>query len=59
MVLLKQRQIVLLLGLEQFGSQQETAVTAESGFFDDPTQTGLGQLPAPGQISHGQGLLFT
>nr|WP_244999009.1 hypothetical protein [Shewanella algae] len=57
MVLLQQGQIVLLLGLKQFRCQQETAMAAESGFFDEPTQTSFGQLPAPGQVRHGQGLL--
>nr|WP_243757049.1 MULTISPECIES: hypothetical protein [Shewanella] len=59
MVLLQQGQIVLLLGLEQFRCQQETAVAAESGLLNESSQTGFSQLPAPGQVSHSQGLLFT
>nr|WP_229799879.1 hypothetical protein [Shewanella indica] len=50
---------MLLLGLKQFRCQQEAAVAAESGFLNESGQTGFSQLPTPGQIRHGQGLLST
>ncbi|MCE9786287.1 hypothetical protein LZ648_01225 [Shewanella chilikensis] len=48
-----------MLGFQQFRRQQEAAVAAESGLLNESSQTGFSQLPAPGQISHGQSLLQT